>query len=274
MACATSVGTGKLTAMTGVSAFPLDDDIALALHLADRAAAIALPYFRRGVVTTSKGDGTPVSEADLAVERELLDVLAAERPGDAVLSEESGAHGESRRRWILDPIDGTFNFVAAHPSWGTHVALEVDGRLVVGVITRPVFGTRWWAAHGRGAHRESPAHSGSVHVSSIANLAESRVCFWAREPHAAAERIRGASRWVDPAIDNVLDLIEGNLEAIVIADPIPDVWDAAPAVVLVTEAGGRFRDHEGGQRIDLRRGVYSNGLVDAELDAVVRGDRP
>jgi histidinol-phosphatase len=252
--------------------FSLDDDVALAVRLADEAAAIALPYFRRGVVATRKVDGTPVSEADVDVERHLLGMLASERPDDAVLSEESGARGDSGRRWILDPIDGTFNFVAANPSWGTHVALEIDGQLVVGVITRPVFGARWWAARGRGAHRDSPTGSGaSVQVSTVSDLAESRVCFWAREHHDAADRVRASSRWVEPAIDNVLDLIEGKLEAIVIADPIPEAWDQAPAVVLVTEAGGRFRDGQGGQRIDLGRGLYTNGIIDTELDSILKG---
>ena len=112
-----------------------------------------------------------MSEADLEVDRRLLEALLAAQPEDAVLSEESGrARGTSPRRWILDPIDGTFNFVEAKPAWGTHVALEVDGELVLGLITRPVHEQRWWAtavaARSR-VIRWSSSSATPVHVSAV-----------------------------------------------------------------------------------------------------------
>lgn len=137
-----------------------DADIELAHRMGDVAAEIALTHFQSPVEQWGKADGTPVSAADLAVERALLDVLTSERPHDAVICEEIGKLGTSPRRWILDPIDGTTPFLAGEPRWGTNIALEVDGELAVGVITRPAPGLRWWAARGDGAYRTSTVASG------------------------------------------------------------------------------------------------------------------
>ncbi|HEV2368957.1 MAG TPA: inositol monophosphatase family protein, partial [Acidimicrobiales bacterium] len=124
------------------------NDLALAHALADRAAEVALGYFRRETRSRLKADGTPVGEADMAVEKVLLESLADARPGDAVLSEESGTRGASARRWIVDPIDGTVPFLAGDPEWGTHVVLEVSGEIVIGVVTRPALDRRYWAQRG------------------------------------------------------------------------------------------------------------------------------
>jgi histidinol-phosphatase len=248
----------------------LDDDLELAHRLADVAGEVALGFFGRGVATTRKHDGTPVSEADFEVERLLLETLARERSDDAVLTEESGVQGvESSRRWILDPIDGTFNFVAGRPGWGTHIALECDGEIVLGIITRPVRGVRWWAARGSGAHRTGRTASGGtlqLHVSTRRDLERSRVAVWTDHASDAATRLRERALWVEPDIDNILDLAEGGMEAVI--DAIGEPWDHAPRVAIVTEAGGRFRDPDGGQRIDRGLGIYTNGRVDDALDRV------
>jgi histidinol-phosphatase len=249
----------------------LDDDLELALRLSEVAGEIALGFFAGEFTTTIKGDGSPVSEADLAVEEMLVETLARERPDDSVLSEECGAVGRASRRWILDPIDGTFNFVAGKPGWGTHVALEHDGEIVLGVITRPVLGAHWWAARGRGAHRvdaASPTEGTRLRVSDCTELAQSRVSVWA-QPNPLTERMRQRALWVEPHIDNLLGLIEGHVEAVV--DAIGEPWDHAPRVILVTEAGGTFRDPDGGRRLDMRLGIYSNGHIDEQLDRVVAG---
>ena len=109
-------------------------DLALGRGIGDLAAEIAMPYFRSGVRHDLKADGSPVSDADLAVERSVLDILAAERPGDGVLSEERGgvARGAVHRRWLIDPIDGTVLFLAGNTGWGTHIALEIDDEVVLG----------------------------------------------------------------------------------------------------------------------------------------------
>jgi histidinol-phosphatase len=249
----------------------LDADLELAHRLADIAAEAALAFFERGVTTTLKQDGTPVSEADLEVERLLVETLARERPADAVLTEETGALGVvSSRRWILDPIDGTFNFVAGHPAWGTHIALECDGEIVLGVVTRPVRGTRWWASRGAGAHRTEPtAPDGRVQlrVTTERDLARSRVALWSADASGLSDRLRQRALRVEPSIDNILELVEGDVEAVI--DAIGEPWDHAPMVALVAEAGGRFRDAEGGRLLDRGMGIYTNGCVDEALDRVI-----
>jgi len=249
----------------------LDDDLVLAHRLADLAAEVAVPFFEAGVETIVKKDGSPVSEADLEVDRLLVAALREERPDDAILSEESGEHGTGARRWILDPIDGTFNFVEQRPAWGTHVALEDDGEVVLGVITRPMYGQRFWATHGGGAWRADvvDAKLGEpepLRVSASTELAACRICLWSHPSEDRLEELGRGFTVVRPAsIDNVLQVSSGELDALL--DSGGEVWDHAPAVILVTEAGGRFTDPEGGRRLDLGLGRYSNGLIDAELDA-------
>ena len=112
-------------------------DLEVAFEVADQAAALALGYFEAGVVSTPKVDGSPVTEADLAVERLLRDSLRHFRPEDAVLGEEHGQVGDSERLWILDPIDGTGFFSRRDPNWRVHVALEVCGVTELAVVTSP-----------------------------------------------------------------------------------------------------------------------------------------
>lgn len=256
--------------MTKFSTPSLSDDLALARRLAGLATDVALGYFARGVSAEAKPDGTPVTAADVHIERVLSNELARERPGDAILGEELGAQGSSSRRWILDPIDGTAYFLRGQPDWGTHVALEIDGRVVVGVITRPATSRCYFAARGAGAFRsqvalDSPATR--LHVSTRARLVESRVTTWARPTDPLIERLKAAAVWVEPAVDNILRLAEGELEVVV--DRLGKAWDHAPAVVLVEEAGGSYSDALGGHRLDRGEGRYTNGRVRAELDVLL-----
>ncbi len=251
----------------------LSDDVGLALRLADKASAIARPLFDTGVSSRPKADGSPVTAADLAVEAELTSILDSERPGDALLSEEAGSSGHSTRRWIIDPIDGTEKFLEGDPSWGTHIALEIDGSVVVGVITRPVRGLRWWAARGLGAHRSQEGESRSdarLQVSQVSTLEASRISVWAEGPSPVTDHLSTRSNLIEPGYDDYIDLIEGRLDAIVFPRPgVAFAWDHAPAVVLVDEAGGRFRNPGGGTRIDRGSGVFTNGLIDSEFNRTV-----
>jgi len=140
--------------MAGPDGWTLGEDLELAQRLAGAGAEVALGYFGGINRTQIKPDGTPVGEADLAVDRLVLEGLERWRPGDGVLSEESGERPGGARRWIVDPIDGTTVFLAGEPHWGTHLALEQDGEIVVAVVSRPVLGELWWAVRGRGAHRD------------------------------------------------------------------------------------------------------------------------
>ena len=139
----------------------LHDDLALALSIAD--AADALTSSRFGSVdlhVEAKPDLTPVTDADTAVEAMVRARLAAARPADGVLGEEEGETGAGAgRRWVLDPVDGTKNFVRGVPVWATLLALEADGEVVVGVVSAPALGRRWWAAAGTGAWATTSAPS-------------------------------------------------------------------------------------------------------------------
>src|SRR3954447_23876748 len=127
-------------------------DLALALELATAADEITTRRFRAvDLAVRSKPDLTPVSDADTAVESLLRERLATVRPQDAVVGEEYGVTGDADRRWIVDPIDGTKNFVRRAPVWATLLALQVEDQVVVGVASAPALGRRWWASRGGGA---------------------------------------------------------------------------------------------------------------------------
>jgi histidinol-phosphatase len=249
-------------------------DLELALELGRLASHTALGLFRRNVVAREKPDGSLVTNGDEAVERQLLEVLGRERPEDAVLSEESGAIAPVRgpsvsgaaRRWILDPIDGTSSFAAGRETWGTHVALEVGGEVVVGVITRPVRGEWFWAMRGGGAYRAAlgarqPAER--LRVSDAADADRARLVAWAKRDHALVIALEEQRRWIEPTLDAMLDLASGRIDALI--DLLGFAWDIAPAVVLVEEAGGKFSDSDGGRRLDRFGGWFSNGKLDGLL---------
>ena len=126
------------------------DDLSFALELADLADVLAMASFRAAdLVVETKPDLTPVSEADRAVERAIREQLASRRPDDAVLGEEYGEDGTARRRWVLDPIDGTKNYVRGVPVWATLIALLDGDDIVVGVVSAPALGRRWWLPRSR-----------------------------------------------------------------------------------------------------------------------------
>ena len=160
----------------------MSPDLELALRLADAADAISLARFRsRDLVVETKPDLTPVTEADREVEHELRAMLGAERRRDAILGEEQGASGSGRRRWIIDPIDGTRNYSRGVPVWATLIALEEDGQVVLGVVSAPALHRRWWAERGAGAH----AGGDVVHVSRVARPEDAVLTLRARAVAAA-----------------------------------------------------------------------------------------
>jgi len=257
----------------------LDDDLRLAHELADRAAEIALGYFGRPTESSIKADGSPVGETDLAVERALLEMLAHARPDDAVLSEESGTHGASGRRWIIDPIDGTVPFLAGDPEWGTHVALEVEGEVALGVVTRPTDGRRWWAVQGQGTFRREGAGSTGtggatrVELSDVSELTEARITGWRPKAGHAFDAVARAGLWRDCALNDLTIVLDGRAELMVVPGR---VWDHAPFLVLLEEAGGSLIDKQGGRRLDLGTVLYTNGRLDAAVRELMpspdRGD--
>ncbi len=133
------------------------EELTLAFALADSADSVSMSHFASEELTTvHKADGTPVAQVDLDTEQAVLDVLRRERPADSVVGEEVGPQpGDPARRWILDGIDGTHNFAFGRPGWATAIALEADGEIVVGLLSAPALGRRWWATKGEGRGRRA-----------------------------------------------------------------------------------------------------------------------
>ena len=250
------------------------DDLALAQRLADTADAITLARFRaQDLRVEAKPDLTPVSDADLAVEDAVRRVLAAERPGDAVLGEEQGVTGTGPRQWVVDPVDGTKNFVRGVPGWATLVALLVDGRPDVGVVSAPALGRRWWAARGHGAFADGQP----IAVSRVARLADAHLSYssltgWEDQGRLAGLLQLSRECWRTRAFGDFWSHVlvaEGAVDASF--EPEVSLWDLAPLQVIVEEAGGRFTSVEGEARADCGSVVCSNGLLH---DEVLAGLRP
>jgi len=241
-------------------------DLELALRLADAADAISLARFRsRDLVVETKPDRTPVTEADTEVEHELRAMLGTERRRDAILGEEQGASGKGRRRWILDPIDGTRNYSRGIPVWATLIALEVDGSVQVGVVSAPALHGRWWAERGAGAF----ASGESMHVSAISRVEEAVLSFSIETRVPSLARNAWHARGLGDFWAHML-VAEGAVDGAVDADGLSE-WDLAAVQVIVEEAGGRFSDAAGESRIDSGSAITSNGLLHDELLAAVNG---
>lgn len=249
-------------------------DLALAHRLADAADVITLARFRASdLVVASKPDLTPVSDADLAVEQEVRRVLAVERPGDAVLGEEHGSTGEGPREWVVDPIDGTKSYVRGVPVWATLIALRIEGRVDVGVVSAPALGRRWWAARGSGAF----ADGRPISVSRVSRLADAHLSYSSLTGWEALGRLEGLLQlsrdcWRTRAFGDFWSHVlvaEGAVDASF--EPEVSLWDLAPLQVIVEEAGGRFTSLEGEARPDGGSCVCSNGLLH---DEVLAGLRP
>ncbi len=262
-----------------------EQDLALAQELADLADEITLARFRaEDLVVETKPDLTPVSEADKAVEQALRERLATARSDDAVVGEEYGASegtGASRR-WIVDPIDGTMSYVRGVPVWATLLALEEDGALVLGVVSAPALGRRWWAARGHGAFaREASARGRGVtrpvRVSAVSELSDAQLCFsdyegWLREGRIGSLLELSSRCWRTRGYGDFWQhmlVAEGAVEIAI--DPGVSVWDLAAVLVVVREAGGRLTDLAGVERADGGDGVSTNGLLHDEVLAALSG---
>jgi histidinol-phosphatase len=230
---------------------------------------------------TAKPDLTPVTEADREVERVLRERIAAARPGHAVLGEEFGAEGAGEWRWILDPIDGTKNYVRGIPIWATCIGLQHGDAMVAGVVSAPALGRRWWAARGEGAFA-APAGAGSagpaqpIHVSAVADLADAQLSYdsvQGFEPHGLGERFLGLARrcWRSRGLGDFWSHVlvaEGAVDVAV--EPEVSLWDVAAIQVIVEEAGGRFTSLAGAARPDGGSAVSTNGRLHDEVLAALR----
>ena len=237
----------------GVTEYSLSDDLSLALALAGDADLISLDRFTAvDLVVTTKPDRTPVTDADQAVERSIRSGILAARPHDSILGEEYGTEGTSNRQWIIDPIDGTANFLRGLPIWGTLISLVIDGVPVVGVVSSPALGKRWWAASGHGAwgqqHGEEPRR---LAVSGVSDLADASISYnslpgWDEAGYLDEVIALTRAVWRARAIGDMWSymlLAEGALDVVGEFDLQP--YDMAALIPIIEEAGGTFTSVDG-----------------------------
>ena len=252
-------------------------DLDLALALADAADVTTMARF--GAVdlrVEAKPDLTPVSDADRSVEKAIRATLSFGRPEDAISGEEFGSEGTSARRWVIDPIDGTKNFIRGLPVWATLIALLDGDEAVVGVVSAPALGRRWWAARGDGAWATA---LGSVPrrlaVSRVGELGDASLSYASLGGWAALGRLDAfvhltQTVWRSRGFGDFWSymlLAEGAVD--LAAEPELSLWDMAALAPIVTEAGGRFTGLNGVDGVQHGNAAASNGLLHrALLDAV------
>ncbi|MGX5772825.1 inositol monophosphatase family protein [Microbacterium trichothecenolyticum] len=244
-------------------------DLDLALRLADAADAASMSRFDAADLDVQlKADASHVTEADLATERALRELLETERPRDGVFGEEYGVTGDSARQWIIDPIDGTANYLKGIPMWTTLIALAIDGVPRVGVASQPAIGRRWWAATGLGAWTNTPTgESRRLAVSTVDAIADSSVSFqsigqWRDAGKLDALERLTSSVWRDRGYGDAwpyMLLAEGRLEFV--AEFGVKEYDIAALVPIVTEAGGRFTSFDGNDSLSERSSLATNRVL-------------
>jgi len=253
------------------------DDLSLAHVLADTADKISMDRFRAlDLRVESKPDLTPVSDADQAVERALRSTLGRTRPRDSVVDHplpvSEAAAGPGHRQWVIDPIDGTKNYIRGVPIWATLIALMDGDQPVVGLVSAPALGRRWWAALGHGAFAgRHTAAATPIRVSGVRRISDASFCY--SSLHGWEETNR---------LDPVLDLIrqswrsraygdfygymlvaEGAVDIMV--EPELSLWDVAALIPIVTEAGGSFTDLTGRPGPAGGSAVATNGKIHEEV---------
>ncbi|WP_370291330.1 inositol monophosphatase [Nocardioides sp.] len=239
--------------MPGVATPDYTDDLRLAHLLADDADSLTQARFKAlDLHVMSKPDLTPVTDADSSVEESIRRTLGRARSRDAITGEEEGTSGHSQRRWIIDPIDGTKNFVRGVPVWATLISLVVDDEVVLGVVSAPALQRRWWAAVGQGAWTgRSLLKATRCQVSDVRRLEDASFSYsslsgW--EDRGLGDDVLGLMRrvWRTRAYGDFWSymlLAEGAVD--LAAEPELEVYDMAALDIIVREAGGRFTSLDG-----------------------------
>ncbi len=250
-----------------------DDDLRFAHVLADAADDITSRRFRAlDLRVDTKPDLTPVTDADRATEESLRNVLKRARPRDAVLGEEFGRIGAGPRCWVIDPIDGTKNYVRGVPVWATLIGLMDGDEVVVGVASAPLLGRRWWAAKGGGAWTgRSLTKATRCRVSDVRKLEDASFSFssvsgWEEQKRLAGFLDLTRSVWRTRAYGDFWShmlVAEGAVD--IAAEPEVSLWDLAALQVIVEEAGGVFTDLSGRAAPDGGSAVSTNGSLHDEV---------
>lgn len=254
-----------------------DDDLRLAHVIADQVDAMTMSRFKaQDLVVETKPDTTPVTDADRQAEEIVRAQLARTRPRDAVVGEEMPDTGHGPRQWVVDPIDGTKNFVRGVPVWATLIALVDGGRPVLGVVSAPALGRRWWAAEGSGAWTgRSLSAATRLHVSGVARLEDASVSYsslsgWEEQGRLEAFLDLTRTVWRTRAYGDFWSyclVAEGAVD--VACEPELALHDMAALVPLVTEAGGRFTSVEGTPGPFGGSALATNGLLHDQVLAML-----
>jgi histidinol-phosphatase len=252
-------------------------ELAFALTLADRADAISLSRYRAlDLVITTKPDSTPVTDADKAVERAIIDAIAAQYPSDGVVGEEFGTSGSKDRYWVIDPIDGTKNFLRGVPTWATLIALVENEEVVASVVSCPALYRRWYATAGGGAFVvEGNSPERKLAVSKVSQLADASIAYsdfqgWGTRRQAFEKLLDSAwrTRGLGDFWSHML-VAEGAVDVAI--EPSLALWDMAALDLIVREAGGRFTSLDGVDGPFGPNAISTNGaLHGAILEAINR----
>ena len=245
-----------------------DELTAFALALADAADGISMRHFRKAPRVDRKPDRTFVTQADTAIELELRERIAKRYPSHGVLAEEYGDRTANQEiRWIIDPIDGTHNYMRGAPVFATLIALERAGVMELGVISAPAMHERWHAIHGGGAW----SGKRRLQVSAVSQLQDAQVFYASRSAFLAVGKERGfdavtSAAWRDRGFGDFWGyalVAEGAGEAMF--EPELYSWDLAAPLILVEEAGGRLTDFTGKRTYEGGNAVATNGLLHATI---------
>jgi len=262
----------------------LPDDLRLALRAADVADGVSLPGFLgRAFGVERKADDSEVTEIDRSTESALAALLRAERPDYSLYGEEHGVVGPAgaTRQWVVDPIDGTSNFVRGVPVWATLIALVEDGTPVLGVVSAPALGRRWWAARGLGANYSDPG--GAVRVLRASAVAELR---------SASASISAGASWHRAGRAAQLDAVQRSVSRLrnygdfwqhmLVAEGALDLaidaiglgpYDIAAIAAIIDEAGGAWSDRHGTRDWRSNSLITSNGRLHGAVIGALEGDR-
>lgn len=256
-------------------------ELTFAIDICKQVAELALDHLKKGIEVVTKSDGTPVTKADQECERLIRNALAREFPDDAILGEEEGgsfdAETSGRRTWIIDPIDGTSNFVRGVPFFATLLALYQDGHVRVGIVNAPATGEMYYAQTGGGAFKNGKR----IKVSDISDLSKAQLNvgelktiqtlgIWKGFESLVSQtnRQRGYGDYL-----SLGQVFEGKAEMAL--EAIAKPWDIAPMKVLAEESGGKYTDMEGGQSVFKGGCFVSNGhLHDIALDILLSKRKP
>ena len=270
-----------------MTSFSLHDDLALARVAVAHADLVSLARFRaQDLVVTTKPDRTPVTDADEAVERVIRATIGAARPDDDIFGEEMGVDSLTKgaapgRQWIIDPIDGTAGFLRGFPIWGTLVALALDGIPVLGAISAPALGKRWFGATGVGAwsttadsREESPLTVSKVATLADATLSYNSIGQWMSDGREKALLNLTQGAWRTRALGDFWSYMlvaEGSID--IAGEPDLQPYDMAAIQPIIEGAGGRFTSLDGENSVWTGSALATNGLMHDEVLSLVKTDK-